>query len=101
MNTHHPLNDYPLPPAPAGATWGGRKAQDLKAAVLIEYGTRCHLCGLPGATTPDHIIPRSKGGTNDIANLRPAHASCNYSRGNKSLEEFRTVPTVNGERFFN
>ncbi|WP_184922668.1 HNH endonuclease [Saccharothrix ecbatanensis] len=45
----------------------------------------CHLCGLSGADTADHIIPRSMGGDHSIDNLAPAHSHCNYARGNKEL----------------
>lgn len=56
-------------------------------------GDRCTICGLrmdfepddrleaPNRATIDHIIPRSKGGTNDWSNLRLAHARCNRERG--------------------
>ncbi|MEO3869350.1 HNH endonuclease [Nonomuraea sp. B12E4] len=43
------------------------------------------MCKLP--PTPDdpltagHIIPRVRGGTNDLANYQAEHASCNYSKG--------------------
>lgn len=33
----------------------------------------------------DHIIPRSQGGSDDIANLQPAHLSCNARRQDKPL----------------
>jgi 5-methylcytosine-specific restriction endonuclease McrA len=33
--------------------------------------------------TFDHVIPVSKGGTNDLQNIRPAHRSCNSARGNR------------------
>jgi 5-methylcytosine-specific restriction endonuclease McrA len=39
------------------------------------------MCGGP-ATTADHVIPRSKGGTDDDANLRPACQADNARRGN-------------------
>ncbi len=32
--------------------------------------------------TIDHIIPRSKGGTDDLDNLRPMCCICNWERGN-------------------
>lgn len=32
--------------------------------------------------TRDHIIPKSKGGVDDIANLRPGCEHCNVERGN-------------------
>lgn len=37
----------------------------------------------PNTATIDHIIPRSLKGTNNINNLRIAHAICNHTRGNK------------------
>jgi hypothetical protein len=41
----------------------------------------CALCGQPGADTVDHITPVSRGGTNELANLQPAHRSCNRAKG--------------------
>lgn len=70
--------------------WGGRASRRLRTRVLDVYGTTCHLCAQPidlslafpdGASLSiDHIVPRSRGGSDDIANLRPAHLSCNSSR---------------------
>jgi len=64
-----------------------------KAQVLERWGNRCHLCGkkidlrLSGKDragfTFDHVIPVSKGGTNDPENIRPAHFACNIARGNR------------------
>lgn len=69
--------------------WSGRYAQRLVALTLAVYGRTCHLCLKPGATTADHIVPRSKGGSDAISNLRPAHGRCNYRRGDRSIEWFR------------
>lgn len=56
-------------------------------------GERCQICMrrlnvfLPGShqlgPTFDHILPVSRGGTNDAENLRLAHRRCNSRRGNK------------------
>ncbi len=56
-------------------------------------GRRCHICrrlidiGLSGShrngPTIEHILPVSKGGTNEPENLALAHRSCNVSRGNR------------------
>lgn len=74
------LHDPDAGPQPQ---WGGRKAQQYVRLTLAEYGEVCVLCGLPGSTTADHVIPRSKGGAvYDLRNLQPAHKSCNESRGN-------------------
>ncbi|QFG13053.1 HNH endonuclease [Gordonia phage Schiebs] len=73
--------------------WGGRAAQALTALVLITYGDVCHLCGRPGATTADHLVPRSRGGDDSLGNLRPAHGPCNSARQDMTLAEwFRRHP---------
>ena len=36
----------------------------------------------------DHVIAKSKGGTNKRSNLLPCCANCNSSKGPKSLEEW-------------
>ena len=63
----------------------GAAGKALTAKVLEHYGNVCHLCRKPGATTKDHLIPYSHGGTDAIANLRPAHHGCNSRRGNRAL----------------
>jgi 5-methylcytosine-specific restriction endonuclease McrA len=44
----------------------------------------CHICGqgyIPGDSWEvDHDIPRAKGGTNHIWNLRLAHRRCNRDK---------------------
>lgn len=80
-------------------TWGGRKAQRYVVLTLAEYGTTCYLCGLPGADSADHVVPRSKGGAVfDLANLGPSHRSCNFRRGNRPVHVFDTVES--GLAFF-
>ena len=59
----------------------------------------CYLCGdlidpnLPShhrmARTIDHIIPIARGGKHDIDNIDFAHRSCNSSKKDKPLEEWR------------
>lgn len=69
--------------------WNGRRATKLTAAVLATKGTICHLCGMPGADTADHILPRALGGPDDLDNLVPAHKRCNSSRGAMPIELWR------------
>lgn len=66
---------------------GGRAQQALTAQVLAVYGRRCWL-RLPGctkvATTKDHVVPYSQGGTDDISNFRPACRPCNSRRQDRT-----------------
>ena len=68
--------------------WTGRKAQQYARLTLERYGTTCWLCHLPGADTADHVIPKSLRPdlTYDLDNLRPAHHSCNSSKGARIIE---------------
>lgn len=55
----------------------------LRLVILERDRFVCGICGGPGATTVDHVRPRSQGGTNHPGNLRAAHARCNYGRGDR------------------
>lgn len=90
----------------AGATRSNRK-RAMRFGVETEwyspmqivelYGTDCHLCnepidfdaprqcGKPGwekGLQIDHVIPLSKGGSDLIDNVRPAHGYCNNIKNN-------------------
>ena len=39
---------------------------------------------------PNHILPLSKGGTNDWQNTIPSCQLCNNQKADRSIEEFRT-----------
>lgn len=63
----------------------GREAYRDPAYKAIPVGGVCHLCGLPGADTRDHVVPLAAGGTNDSSNIRPAHRSCNSRKRDRPL----------------
>ncbi|WP_230972923.1 HNH endonuclease, partial [Gulosibacter hominis] len=66
--------------------WAGHRVPEFVALTLATYGTTCWLCGLPGADSADHVIPRSKGGAvYDLRNLAPAHKRCNLARGARDV----------------
>ena len=65
-----------------------RWADTIRREVLLTWGRDCHLCGLPITEDDlsfDHLIPRSKGGTTNVNNLRAAHRLCNSARGSDPL----------------
>jgi len=65
--------------------WGGRYVTQLRRLVLSTYGDICVHCGGPAARSVEHLQPRSLGGTDALANLRPAHLACNISRGTRPM----------------
>ena len=72
-----------------GTSRTGRPWSRTVARILRIKGTVCHLCGQPGSTSADHLIPYSFGGTDDDTNLAPAHIDCNRRRGNRPIEVAR------------
>ena len=64
-----------------GASW--KKRREL---VLTRDNFTCQYCGeKDGEMHIDHVVPISRGGTNDIENLAVACADCNSSKGQKML----------------
>ena len=54
----------------------------IRGRVLRRDGYICAYCGQM-ANTVDHILPVSKGGTDDMENLVAACTSCNSRKSNK------------------
>ena len=68
-----------------------RVSDELRLAVYERDGFVCWLCGGPVDMSADpssdmfasldHVVPRSRGGSDDPSNLRCAHRLCNSLRG--------------------
>mgnify|MGYP000845156508 FL=1 len=91
-----------------GRRWRGRNQKQLRQMITDTYGWRCSICHTminPNATrlrdrlSIDHVLPVSRGGTDTIENLRPAHYGCNAARGDGS-RTVRRRPTEIGTAFF-
>lgn len=70
--------------------------RDYRKAALKRDHYTCLWCGRP-ATTVDHIIPSSKGGTDLPYNLLASCSDCNSRRGNQSafsyfIEKANSIP---------
>lgn len=57
--------------------------------LLEKFDRKCVYCGRSSdILNRDHIVPRSKGGTNRAGNLVLSCRECNERKGNMSLQEF-------------
>lgn len=75
-----------------GRRYKGEVGEYSDLELLDLYGTDCHICNEPiDLNAPrqvgkegwergyhvDHVIPLSKGGSDELDNVRPAHGQCN------------------------
>ena len=58
-----------------------------KAMVYKRDENKCQYCGSTRHLTIDHVIPKSKGGSEEWTNLVVACSSCNTKKGDKLLSQ--------------
>jgi ATP adenylyltransferase len=66
----------------------------LRYRVLKRAEFHCELCGIPAdekALEVDHIVPRNKGGPDDITNLQALCYTCNSQKRDQDDTDFRAV----------
>ena len=62
---------------------------EVREYLLEKWGRKCTYCGQENIPLQiEHIIPKSKGGSNRISNLAIACKKCNQKKGNQSIEKF-------------
>jgi 5-methylcytosine-specific restriction endonuclease McrA len=66
-------------------------------SLVALYGNKCLACGASKDISIDHVVPLSKGGTNDITNLQPLCRACNSSKGTNATD-YRPAIAVNRQR---
>jgi len=67
----------------------------VKYRLVLRYGPFCFYCGHRFSPTMegwsyaqiDHLVPRSKGGGDELSNLRLSCTCCNYAKMKKTLHE--------------
>lgn len=64
---------------------------EIRRQVFIRDKFTCTYCkSVGGILECDHIIPYSKGGSNELENLTTACRKCNRQKKDKSVQEFLT-----------
>ncbi len=58
-----------------------RRHGKYSVAIMTLYDEKCALCGKKRSDTIDHTVPVAWGGSDHPQNLKPAHRSCNSSKG--------------------
>lgn len=59
--------------------------------LVDRYHGLCAYCGLRPWKHRDHVIPLKQGGRHAIGNLLPACASCNHSKKDKTITQWRQM----------
>ena len=62
---------------------------EVREYLLEKFSRTCAYCGATGVPLEiEHIIPKSRGGSNRVSNLTIACTDCNVKKGNQTAEEF-------------
>lgn len=56
---------------------------------LNRFGGECVYCGAKERLSMDHVVPVTRGGSHGVGNIVPACVSCNASKGNSFLMEWK------------
>lgn len=90
-----------------GSVWQHRSSADgyvpgsVRYQVLKRAKYRCELCGAhedQAALHVDHIVPRARGGSDDISNFQSLCVTCNTSKRDRDDTDFRAVLASYDER---
>jgi len=68
---------------------GERAGYEVREYVLEKFQRRCAYCGKTDVPLEiEHLIPKSRGGSNRVSNLALACHACNQKKGNQTAEEW-------------
>ena len=73
-----------------------RKPLPAKLREDVLWSGPCAYCGYDAPTQVDHVIPLSRGGTSDRANLVPACRPCNMDKLDFTVEEWKDYRLAGG-----
>jgi len=67
---------------------GTLHASEVWEYLLEKFGRKCYYCGAKNVPLEkEHILPKSKGGTDRVSNLTVSCRPCNIEKGNKHPKE--------------
>ena len=62
---------------------------EMRAYLLEKFGRQCAYCGIGKVPFEiDHLVPRSRGGSNRVSNLVLSCHDCNLAKGDKTAAEW-------------
>ena len=62
---------------------------EVREYLLEKFGRKCAYCGREGIPLEvDHVVPKSRGGTDRVSNLTLACRECNQAKGNRLPQEW-------------
>lgn len=62
---------------------------EVREYLLEKWGRKCAYCGFKDvALEVEHIVPKSRGGSNRVSNLALACNKCNQQKGNQTAAEY-------------
>ncbi|MGB3204224.1 MAG: RNA-guided endonuclease IscB [Crinalium sp.] len=68
---------------------GELKGYEVREYLLEKFNRKCIYCDATDTKLEiEHLIPKSKGGSNRVSNLGLACRTCNQSKGNRDIAEF-------------
>ena len=68
---------------------GELQGYEVREYLLEKWSRKCAYCGKKGMPLEiEHIVPKSRGGSDRISNLTIACHKCNQEKGNQTAEEF-------------
>ena len=68
---------------------GTLQGYEVREYILEKFGRKCTYCGKENIPLEiEHIIPKSRGGSNKVDNLCLACRECNVAKGSQTAEEF-------------
>lgn len=85
--------------------WSDKPQPTRRELLWIAEGKHCHWCGretrlvygdAADQATIDHILPRYKGGTNDVSNLVSSCRGCNARRNTEDMKGLKDGSLLRG-----